>query len=475
MGDYHGRPHRFRMQPVQTLVNSPWLIVTFQELEPELAEEVLQQSGTLRLGSLNLLLLTVLVLIMTVYSKGRHRRMRDLLQSALVAKPAGTQLMWVLVALTVIEVSVLGMTYGRGAHLRLDTVYGMFIAIPATAFLLTLLARRWQKDAPDARPLSARARAFVSWELAVLVILIAVLPAIAFTRVVQITQHVKAAERWLEDVNERWAAREARVAERVNDPNYTEDTRTLLRGGFAANSGVLDPMAEFSYINILKGRVVATRMSDRKDVSRQTGQSVVRRVLEWNILSARDEPGRSVLTRSRAFHQVSLQRADGQRALASVDVSAATRRVSGAGVVLGVLILAAAIAGVYWARGRILWPAGGKFSRWDAYVPPDGEDVALLVIGAPKTGKDGLVEKKVTVVHRIQLLADKLTPTRTSRSTCRASKTPSGLASRQSSSASGFLSRTWRPSWWTRSPVVWYSISWTSSLSRTPTIHAPSS
>ena len=409
MGDYHGRPHRFRMQPVQTLVNSPWLIVTFQELEPELAEEVLQQSGTFRLGSLNLLLLTVLVLIMTVYSKGRHRRMRDLLQSALVAKPAGTQLMWVLVALTVIEVSVLGMTYGRGAHLRLDTVYGMFIAIPATAFLLTLLARRWQKDAPDARPLSARARAFVSWELAVLVTLIAVLPAIAFTRVVQITEHVKAAERWLEDVNERWAAREARVAERVNDPNYTEDTRTLLRGGFAAKSGVLDPMAEFSYIDILKGRVVPTEMSDRRDVSRQTGQSVVRRVLEWNILSARDEPGRSTLTRSRAFHQVSLQRADGQAALASVDVSAATRRVSGAGVVLGVLILAAAIAGVYWARGRILWPAGGKFSRWDLYVPPDDEDVALLVIGAPKTGKDALVADKVKVVHRIRLLDGELT------------------------------------------------------------------
>ena len=61
MGDYHGRPHRFRMQPVQTLLNSPWLIVTFQELEPELAQEVLQQSGTLRLGFLNL-----------VYA-GRHR------------------------------------------------------------------------------------------------------------------------------------------------------------------------------------------------------------------------------------------------------------------------------------------------------------------------------------------------------------------------------------------------------------------
>ena len=40
---------------------------------------------------------------------------------------------------------------------------------------------------------------------------------------------------------------------------------------------------------------------------------------------------------------------------------------------------------------------------------PDGEDVALLVIGAPKTGKDKLVENKAKVVHRIQLLAETLT------------------------------------------------------------------
>jgi hypothetical protein len=412
MGDYHGRPHRFRMQPVQTLVNSPWLIVTFQELEPELAEEVLQQSGTLRLGSLNLLLLTVLVLFVTFYSIYRHRRMRDLLQSVLVAKPAGTWLMWVLVALTVVELLALGMTYRREAHSTLDAVYLTFIAIPATAFLLTLLARRWQKDAPDPRKLSDGAKAFVSWELALLVFLIAVLPAIAFTRVVLIAQNVKAAERWLENVNERWAAREARVAERVNDPNYTEDTRTRLRGGFAARSGVLDPNAEFAYLNILNGRVVPTQMVNRLDVSPERGQSIVRRVLEWNILSSDDEPGRAVLTRSSTGHQVSLQRADGQLALASVDVSAASRRWSGAGLVLGVLILLAAIAGVYWARGRILWPAGGKFSSWDLYSPTPGNgSLALLVIGPPKTGKDEKVETKkgIDLIHRVRLLDGKLT------------------------------------------------------------------
>jgi hypothetical protein len=423
MGDYHGRPHRFRMQPVQTLINSPWLIVTFQELEPELAEEVLQQSGTLRLGSLNLALLIALVLIVTGRSIYKHRRMRDLLQSVLVAKPAGTWLMWVLVMMAILEAIVVGMSFLHDARLNLDWMYGVFVAIPATAFLLTLLARRWQKDAPDGSQLSSHNKRFVSWELALLVLLIAVGPAIAFTRIVQITHNVKAAERWLENVNARWTAREQRVEERVNDPNYTPDrhwdtdtpdTRTLLRKGFATRKGQLDPDAPFAYLSILDGRVVPTQMSTPPDTSPAKGQSLVRYLLEWNILSSGDEPSSALLTQSPTHHQVSLRGANGQLALSSIDVSGPSRNVSWPGLFLGVFILAAAIVGVYWARGRILWPAGGRVLTWpsrtQSYAPvPYAGHAGLLVIGAPKTGKDVLVEDKVSVIHRIRLLGKELT------------------------------------------------------------------
>jgi len=410
MGDYHGRPHRFRMQPVQTLVNSPWLIVTFQELEPELAEEVLQQSGTLRLGSLNLVLLTFLVFILTGRSIYKHRRMRDLLQSVLVAKPAGTWLMWVLVIMAIAEAIIVGMSFRHDARLTVDWMYGLFVAIPATAFLLTLLARRWQKDAPVDPKFSSHNKRFVSSELALLVLLIAVGPAIAFTRIVQITYNVKAAERWLENVNARWTAREQRLEERVNDPNYTPDTRTRLRGGFAARKGLLEPDATFAYLDILDGRVVPTQVSTPPDISPAKGQSVVRYLLDWNILSSGDEPGSALLTQSPTHHQVSLRGADGQLALSSIDVSGASRNTSWPGLTLGVFVFASAVVGVYWARGRVLWPAGGRIATWHSYIPtPYGGSAAVLVIGAPKTGKDLLVANKVDVIHRIRLLGKKLT------------------------------------------------------------------
>ena len=345
MGDYHGRPHRFRMEPVQSFVNSPWVLLTFQELEPELAEEVGQQSGTLRLGVLNLVLLTIIVLFVAFYSIAKHRRMRDLLQSVLVAKPAGIGLVSVLVALAIIELLVLRMAFRPQAHLDLNAVYIVFIAAPAVAFLFTLAFRRWRKEL-RAKEFSMAGRMFVSLEPALLLVVISVLPAIAFTRVVQITQNVKAAERWLQNVNERWTAREARVTARVNDPNYTDETRALLRDGFAARTGVLDPNADFAYLNILGQRIKPTETSNRADVSPETGQSLVRRVLEWNILASVDEPGTAVVSRSSTHHQISLQRADGEMALASVNVADISRGMSGAGVVLGMMILAGAFVGV---------------------------------------------------------------------------------------------------------------------------------
>ena len=413
MGDYHGRPHRFRMQPVEAFLNSPWLIVTFQELDPELTEEVLQQSGTLRLGMMNLLLLAALILIVTFYSIVKHRRMRDLVQSVLVAKPAGAGLMRALVTLALIELLALGMAFQAQAHLNLNIVYGVFIATPAAAFVSALFFRRWRKDARTNTNLSNARERFVSLELALLVFVVAVLPAIAFTRVVQVTQSVRAAERWLETVNARWTARELRMAERVNDPNYTEDTRTRLRLGFAAPSGVIDSNAGFSYLNVLGSRLTPTETANRADVSPGVGQSVVTWVLDWNIFESVEETGTSVLNRSRTHNQVSLWRADGQPALVSVNVADTSREISGLGVVLGIGILAAAVAGIYWARRRILWPAGGKFAAWQDYDTSDGDDVprAVLVIGPPKTGKDQFVEEKLKPIDRIRLLDGKLTET----------------------------------------------------------------
>ncbi|HEU4688789.1 MAG TPA: hypothetical protein VFS23_10530, partial [Vicinamibacterales bacterium] len=341
-------------------------------------------------------------------SIAKHRRVRDLLQSVLVAKPAGMKAMYAISILAVLELLELSETYRPRAHLNLDGLYLAFIAIPAIALLLTLLARRWQKGISDAHTLSRAKRRFVAFELALLAIVIAALPAIGFTRIVQVALNVKAAERWLETVDDRWTARQARVVERVHDPNYAPDTRALLLRGYAAIHDPLDPAVNFSYLNLLE-TVESTEMLEREDVVPATGQSRVRKILDWNILASRDEPGANALQVSRRHHQVSLRGADGRLALTSVNVSVTSRGMSDFGIVLGFGILAAAIGGVYWARGRILWPAGGKFPRWNEYLVPQHGKHAVLVIGPPKTGKDELVHGMVDAVARIRLLDRKLT------------------------------------------------------------------
>jgi hypothetical protein len=413
MGDYHGRPHRFRMQPVQSFVNSPWLIVTFQELDPELAAEVLQQSGTLRLGTLNLLLLITVVLSVTGRAAFKHRRIRDLIQSVLVSKPAGPGLMWVLIGLLGIEVASLLATLFSPVHLWLDWVFLVFVIVPPIALLSTLYVRWWEPDdfernRPELTPAVQR---FVSFELLALALVIGALPAIGFARVVHIVHNTKSAERWLEVVNQRWSERAARVAERVNDPNYSEETRGLLRAGFAAARPPLDPGSDFAYVRFID-RVGALQLApDASDsVPPETGQTWVRYLLEWNLSSSNDAPATTQVVRSSANHQLSLPRRPGDNVLA-VSVASVSRGMAPFGVLLGLAILGGAMAAVYWARGRLLWPAGRTTATLKdvIYHPPlDGNGVVLL-IGAPRTGKDEDVERAVTPIHRIRLLEGNLT------------------------------------------------------------------
>jgi len=413
MGDYHGRPHRFRMEPLKSFVNSPWLIVTFQELDPELAAEVLQQSGTLRLGTINLLLLVAIALGVTGWAAFKHRRIRDLIQSVLVSEPTGPGLMWVFVGLLGFEIVVVFLTLFPSIHLWLNWVYLVFAVVPLIAFACTLNVRRWQPDNFGKRrePLSPRVRRFVSFEPLALVLVIGVLPAIGFTRVVHIVHNTKNAERWLEVVNQRWSERAARVAERVNDPNYSEETRGLLRAGFAAARPPLDAGSDFAYVGFLD-RVEALRSAPAPSdtVPPETGQTWVRGLLEWNFSSLKDAPGTTQVLRSSANHQLSLPHRAGDNVRA-VSVASVSRGVAPFGVVLGLAILGGALAAVYWARGRLLWPAGRATATLKdvIYTPPlDGNGVVLL-IGAPRTGKDEDVERAVTPIHRIRLLEENLT------------------------------------------------------------------
>ncbi len=416
-GDYHGRPHRFRMQPVTAFVDCPWLIVTFQETDGVLAAEVLQQSGTLRLGILNLALLVTLVLGIVAYTKARHRRTRDLVQAMLMAEPVGPYRFGILLGLAAVEMAAILATYLPTLR-QMDRVYGIFVAVPVITLLVTLVARR-AGTAGSARrgatkPASATYTRLAAAELGLLVLLVSALPAVGFARIVHVVRDVKDTERWLEEVNQQWVDRQGRVEARVNSPNYAARTREYLRAGFASDRGALDVEAPYAYLGILPrvrpGAAAADAGTDA--VSPSDGQTLVRWLLDWNVFSSDNEPGRAVVLRSLDRPQLSASVMPGRPALAGVEVDAASPDLSPVELALGLAILALSIAAVYWARGRLLWRHPVSAPGLEAVLSgvPDAANVVVLAIGAPRTRKDEAVERTIAhatgrpPVERIRLL-----------------------------------------------------------------------
>ena len=411
-GDYHGRPHRFRMQPISSLAGSPWLIVTFQEMEPVLTALVLHQSATFRLGMLNLFLFVVIALVIAFHCRIRRRRIRDLTQDILTQSP-NTHRTWFLIALASIEIVALAFVRNHA-----DGVYYTFVAVPVTAVLVTLLVRKWPASPPPedvgrlarlrdqmrklmesiARKLSAHVPAkvrafaplFAASELGVLVIVISALPAVGFARITQVVHDHEAQERWVQVVQQRWSERQARMRERINGPNYSATTKSYLRGGFGREVEAPDPALPYSYLPNTLGPVPPA-----------PGR-FVRDLLNWNVLLSTDEPARAALEGETAASSDSEQ----------TPVAAPARSLSWVSLVLGLLVLTGFLVAAYWARSRLLPPlivAAPDLAAVIASVHQSGNEIVLLV-GPPRSWKDDAVVRAVSKhakkppVDRIPLL-----------------------------------------------------------------------
>ena len=398
-GDYHGRPHRFRMQPISSLTGSTWMIVTFQEMEPVLTAIVLQQRATLRLGTLNLMLFVMIVLVIALYYRLKRRRIRDLTQDIL-APSLNTRRAWFLMALAAIEIVALAFVRNHT-----DGVYFTFVAVPVTAVLVTLLVRKWPAfplrdeanrlerardrlkqlvnglfDKVAARvPEKVRAWApmLAASELAVLVIVISALPAIGFVRISQVVKDHEAQERWVESVQQRWSERQARVRERINGPNFSETTKAYLKDGFAKEVATPDSALRYSYLPMALSAV------------RPAPGRVVRFVLDWNVLRSTDEAVGASAGSTDARSDWALAPATGM---------APPRSVSWVSLILGIAILTGFLIAAYWARRRLLPPAVVGAPDLDtliANVSRTGNEIVLLV-GPPRSRKDHDVIRAVS-------------------------------------------------------------------------------
>ena len=383
-GDYHGRRHRFRMQPMSVFAGCPWSIVTFEETEPRLAAEVAQQSGTLRLGIVNLLYLGLLTLLFSFYSTLKGRRSRDLMQMMLADRRVQGVRVRILIVLAAIEVVAFVLAITRRS--RPDVLYVLFAAAPVTALLVTFLVRRWdgketKEETPTERTMTKRRGWWkdlvAACEHLLLVIVVGALPAAGFTQITAAVQHANDADRWLEVAQSRWEARQSRLAERLHSPNYAD--RGLVEQGFGASS--FDRRAPYSYLLTLtgvgEGPPLPAQSKDGPIEVAERGDGFVRSILEWSPFSTTDRPLSSAKTRA----------SDGPRA--GLTVAPVSNGMSVWLVALGLLILAASLAAVLWARSKLL--------THDAGVPSLASTIAsikntrgavVMLVGPPMTGKD---------------------------------------------------------------------------------------
>ena len=416
-GDYHGRLHRFHMQPMSEFAGCPWRIVTFQEMEPMLGALFQQQTGILRLGTLNLLILAGLLFAFWLYSRSTHRRVRDALLSPGSINPDGVR---TLAGLAVFALLVLALTYYPVVDQSLDAIYLIFAVLP----ILTIVAAIVTRERRSVEDEDVRNRLRIM-QLSLLLFLISVAPAIGFARVVYRVQDIRNTERWLEASSQEWTARRGRVLDRVNRSGYSQATRTfLVSDGFAVNwpvtasttpgtcaegGAVPPPQAPiYSYLDVVERACLDAQVTGKsgtqQPVDLTSGQMLLRAILNWTIQTSTDAPPTPAV---KAYRDDQLYRLVPVAGTDLPTFTATLARGFGSDVswfpaVLGFAIVAGTAGALWWARTRLsvlrFVPSPG-LEQQIAAVAPNASD-AVLLIGPPRARKDQAVREALLPLAR---------------------------------------------------------------------------
>ena len=403
-GDYHGRPHRIRMEPLGAFKGNPWLIVAFQELQPVLDAEVLHQSGTLRLGLVSLGVLAVLALLAACYFRVKQRRSRDLMQTVLAGGLSDIRHLVVLAALGGLEILAIASTHFSFTSAWLSWIYvGGFLAAPVAGIVacITLQCRANRTPTGVTRTVSPRTLPFDP-AFGLLLLVVGVLPAIGFVRAVHAVQDTRANQRWIETVERGLLARRARVEQRITH-HYASPTGEQLRAQLTTdavtNADNKCKDATYSYLTVLNSPPEpCVRQAD--DLQTPTG--VLPFILDWNFFDAVEQRGTAPEVEPTVHAAVTaIARRAGDRQQPWVAWS------------LGTVILLCSLFGVYWARRRVLprvFAAAPSLHTVITQVDSANKGGMVLLIGPPRTKKDEIVNAVVKAVtdaepaFRIRLL-----------------------------------------------------------------------
>jgi hypothetical protein len=401
-GDYHGTPHRIHIQPVSTLQRCPWKIVTFQDLSPGLASVVDHQSGTFRLGLLNVMLLLAAALAAWWYTKSRGRDIRDLMTAPRSPDPVRLRGLAVLMVLAVAAIVATGWP---SAHQWADIIYVFFVLLPFAALWVSVYAR-----CPTARPDETSNSALVRLELAILIVLVGAAPAVGFARVVQRVQDVQATERWLEIAHQRTAEQADRARVRAIGSGYTDATRAMLVAHTTFQGGTGATALHF-YVS---GSPVWADSNAAPECTEApaSGQVLVRRLLNWSMFSS-DRPGDSRVKACAGSNRLQVTGKgiwlaatvwpDGNAGSDRDQADRSEQSRPGGHFdwerwALAILILGGTIAAAYWARRRLVTPnavGASTFENVLKLITADGNQ-GIMLVGPPRVRKDQLVKDVVT-------------------------------------------------------------------------------
>lgn len=423
--DYHGRRHRFFSRPT-SFENCRWRILTFQEMEPLLAFAVTQQGGTVRLFCINLFVVGLAVGTVLVLWKAKGRDVRDLVMSTSLRSNrrnvVGKLIRWQMWLLAPSLAMLFSTYYAEKLGDRWLTIsYVFFLVLPLVALALVGLIR---SSAPPPRPsLKESDHLQLAVEIALLLLLIAGLPAAGFARIVyQVDEQHRTFER-LKDSLEQSLSRQARVRGRVNaTQNYSADTKKLVlnAGGFAATR-LPDASVPYSYQHVLRNIRYQQHAPTGEPLTR-TDSSTIEAVLLWArhpFWNVKSEPAKWQLFRngSNDYHLHSAS--DKNLDTFTADYEAITNDVPLPRTLLGLSILGAVFWAVYWSRKKLSLPVPlnqCELRTLLTNVKPTDQNAAILLIGAPRLKKDRLVLQALESVtrkppaHRISFLDTKLTP-----------------------------------------------------------------
>ena len=418
-GDYRGRLHRLHLRHLKDIQGAPWRIVTFRELGTPLAGVMVHQSGTFRLVFLNLLTLALLGVCVWLVWRWKHRDVRDLFN---VPPPDHPRVLLLSVAFAVAALVLI--IDPMALPVSPDTQYRMFRALPFLALIVSGAARlHYSSEGPA--PRHHGTGGVGAWltraEPVLLVSLVAALPAAGFARIVDRVTAIDRNVSWLEQVQQRIAKRNERVFVRVNGPAYSDEgehpTRAALLAGFANPAN----LEGYAYLDFLPDKVRTETGNSTSELAPEHGQDLVRFLLNWNPFPSRDSAGHPPVTaRDGDFHLEPLRPGSPGLTLtpqAQNPPDSTAKRTAyslpRAKFVFGVVLVLGAMAALYWSRARLVSypPADSPSVARALRCGPDAGRHGVLVIGAPRSGKDNAVTAALekeripeSARHRIRLL-----------------------------------------------------------------------